>query len=528
MTDAELVEHARTGDEQARRTLVQRSNLRTARVILGDDVKEQHDALRELARAKGPAPALGIVLASIARHPEDELKRALTLVYRQTDRERWDPDARARIREVVVAHARRLGAELVLAVLAWTISVGDDRRELVHAAATALAEVPDAELEDLRYRDGFSVFVLHGHELLHRWAASSVASRVLARTLLSDDTGGVVPVVEDLWIRATDRVTWAAALGEATGSSYGRVRDVLAGWSWQRFVDHPDERPALYRAFSPWFDRWTELRNAMPAQHRPGGESAAAHVTLWGGLDLERLAASVGEAARFATDADWGSIVDTAFDLAERAPHELRRHALAGACSAAHEVTNRAREHETPDLGVAADRLIARTERINTALRASGALIDDIVANRVDDLETDVRLIREARERRAEHAARDAERADERRRHEQERARLEEERRAAELAAMQAQQQLATAHPNVERTPIDDEVFFMMLPAASTLLAYARLFRRLTQPNGLQSLEAEGVSLPMVGVINQTWATLFQQRPELALRFSTLISAPWA
>ncbi|MBL0213637.1 MAG: hypothetical protein IPQ07_07130 [Myxococcales bacterium] len=58
---------------------------------------------------------------------------------------------------------------------------------------------------------------------------------------------------------------------------------------------------------------------------------------------------------------------------------------------------------------------------------------------------------------------------------------------------------------------------------------YARLFRRLTQePNGVQSLLAEGVPLEMIAVINQTWSQLFAQRPELALRFSALISAPSA
>jgi hypothetical protein len=77
----------------------------------------------------------------------------------------------------------------------------------------------------------------------------------------------------------------------------------------------------------------------------------------------------------------------------------------------------------------------------------------------------------------------------------------------------------------VAAQPIDDEVFFSSLPIA-TLGAYARMFKRLTSgADGMQSLAADGVSLEMIAVINQTWGSLFAQRPELALRFSVLISS---
>ena len=35
----------------------------------------------------------------------------------------------------------------------------------------------------------------------------------------------------------------------------------------------------------------------------------------------------------------------------------------------------------------------------------------------------------------------------------------------------------------------------------------------------------DGVTIDMIAVINQTWGALFSQRPELALRFSQLISS---
>ena len=83
--------------------------------------------------------------------------------------------------------------------------------------------------------------------------------------------------------------------------------------------------------------------------------------------------------------------------------------------------------------------------------------------------------------------------------------------------------------PALAPDPIDEEVFFPSLPAP-TLLAYARMFKRLTSgdPHAMQSLAAEGVSLEMLAVINQTWSALFAARGDLAIRFSRLVAAAWA
>ncbi|HWO23844.1 MAG TPA: hypothetical protein VNO30_34115 [Kofleriaceae bacterium] len=83
--------------------------------------------------------------------------------------------------------------------------------------------------------------------------------------------------------------------------------------------------------------------------------------------------------------------------------------------------------------------------------------------------------------------------------------------------------------PALDLDPIDTEIFFSSLPAPS-LLDYARLFKRLTSgdPGAMQSLAADGVSLEMIAVINQTWSAHFASRTDLAIRFSRLISATWA
>jgi hypothetical protein len=271
----------------------------------------------------------------------------------------------------------------------------------------------------------------------------------------------------------------------------------------------------------------------------------------------------------------------------------------------AHEVTNRVREEDprrsggsgsdgpgapprrsggsgsdgpgadnAPELADGADRLVARAEALARRLRDTGAVLDQIVANRAEDLDTDVRLIREAWERRAANVAYEADRvqrAEAARRHAEEQAaaaqreaeaarreaeharrEVEEARRHAEEVRRAAAAELrrhgiggASAGggdgddaddagprpllPSVPLDPIDDEIFFSSLPAPS-LLAYARLFKRLTSgaPDALQSLAAEGVTMEMIAVINQTWSALFASRTDLAIRFSTLIAAAWA
>ena len=563
MTDDELVAHARAGDAEARRTLVERTSLRTARAILGDKAQDRFDALRELASGDGPAPAVGPLLASIAATPAaapataapGELRRAAELVYRARS-DRWGPPERAAIGRFAARHGAHLGHEHALELLEWAARYPGDVTDFVRGAAAGLADVPADAWPQLAWRTGLEEFVMRDRELVVRLAADPASARAVARALLSGHArarGSCVPALEAIWDRVARRDVWAAALAEATGQNRGMSgRDELAAWAWRRFCAREDERRELYTAFEAWRDDWIELRNAMPADRRPGGASALAHLRLWAGLDVERLSATVDEAVRLARDADWPGLVDAAFDLAEAAPHARRLHALAGACRMAYEVTNRTRDDDTRDddtrgalpagLAAAADRLAARASALAARLRDSGAVIDPIVANRAEDLETCVRLMAEAHERRAAAAAYEAERAQRAHRA----AEAEQARRAAEAelrrhttptasatstttSSSAAAAAAASLMPAIDPDPIDAEIFFPSLPAPS-LLAYARLFKRLTSgdPDAVQSLAADGVPLEMIAVINQTWSALFASRTDLAIRFSRLISATWA
>ncbi len=544
MDEDALIERARGGDPEARTTISQRASLRTARVILGDSAADRFSALRDLARADGPAPGLGVLLAAIGRDGEAALRQAAEIAYRAST-DRWGVDERDAIERFAAAHGTSLGAELAVELVEWAARHPGEHAGVRAGAAAALAAAEPAGLEQVRWRTGFELFVAGGGELVERWSASPMLGPLIARALLSvharrrtPGAGSVVPVLDAIWTRTSNRSTWAASLAEATAQQRGMSgRDEVATWGWDRFCAQPSERIDLYAAFRPWRDQFIELRNAMPGATRPAGASAIEHLALWGGLDPEQLSSSVDEATRLAGDRDWAELVDVTFDLAARAPLALRWHALAGACRIAHAVTNAAREDQpSPGIEAAADRMIARSEAVCTALRGEGALLDQIVANRVEDLETDVRLIREARERVRERTDDAARRADDQRRQLESanaaRRQAEEAQRRAEEARQLAEAQLRAhlaTQPALLADPIDDELFFSALPAGRTLGEYARLFRRLTQePNAVQSLAAEGVPLEMIGVINQTWSQLFAQRPQLALRFSALISAPSA
>ena len=552
-TDDELVDQARAGDADARKALVERATLKVARTILGDSAKDRHDALRELERGDGPAPGLGVLLAGIALDSDGEVRRAVELVYRAGQR-RWGPPEREAVGRFAAKHGARLGGELALELLDWAAQFPQGTTDFVHAAALALADAGTELVDTLGWRAGFGELCgriasdPNARDLVVKWTASSSHAQAVAKALLSRHAqrkGSAVPALELLWEHTPARGTWATSLGEALRGNYGMTdRDELATWGWRRFCAHETERIDLYAAFRAWRDLWIEQRNKLPRSQRPGGESAVAHVQLWGGLDVEQLSATVDEAARLARDADWVGLVDVAFDLAAGTPSETRNHGLAGACRVAHEITNRARDDSAaPGVEAGADRLITRAEALCHHLRDEGLTLDQLVANRVEDLETDVRMIREARARRVERADRDRQRAEDTQQRE---LAIANARREAEEATARAQREAdemrrraedmlraravsATAMPAIPRTPIDDEVFFAQL-AAPSLLSYARLFKRLTSgdPNAMQSLAAEGVTMETWAAINHTWSTLFAQRSELAMRFSTLIAAPWS
>lgn len=538
-----LVERARGGDSTARNELVARTSLRGARVILGDAAEARLDLVRELAQGDDRFGGMAELLCAIVRDGDRALRDAFERVYRAR-RDRWNREEIAAAAQVAEAHGARLGGELALELVEWSEEPG-----FVQAALKACADVPEKELEPLAWRGGFERMVVRApdSELVLRWTTTPVAAKAVGKAVMSAHARGdgrALPALDVMWTRAANREVLAA--GIAAGASSGMSgADEVSAWAWRRFVAHPEERAHLYKAL-PWREAWKERRAAEPIATRPA-PSAAEHLKLWGGLDLERLSETVDDAVRIARPDELAALVDVAFELANVAPREHRLHALAGACRIGYEVRNQAcdGDGETEYVREAADRLLARIEATAGAVRASGGMLEQYVANRVEDLEDTAKMIRDARARRAERA-KDAAEREERKKQQEEQRRQAEEVAAAARAQAQAQAQaaqeaaaaaaaaraavaaqLAAAAKPLPANPIDDEIFFSALPAAPTLGAYVRLFRRISRdPMGVQSLAADGVTMEMFAVITQTWSAMFASRPDLAMRFSQLVSAP--
>ncbi|HEY4242437.1 MAG TPA: hypothetical protein VGM88_21615 [Kofleriaceae bacterium] len=525
MIEIEVLRLAHANDPEARKTLVAAAGLKGARAVLG--TPKEHDAgLRELVDDRGPAPALAYYLASTDDAPRtsERVRRARV--------DRWGPAERDAIARFVALHGARLGAEEAVEQIEL-LATYPDGVALATASDGAWEALAETSLEAdehvrLQWQPGFQILLAAVRApvppALLRWIARPVPAKIVARALFaSRERGSVMAAIDAMWAAAQRQDVFADAIADATSQSRGMAgRDELVAWSWARFCARPAERVLLYRAFRPWRDLWIEQRNQMPREVRPGGESAIAHLLLWGSLDLEKLSETVDEAVRLALPGDWVGLVDAAMDLATAPPRELQLHALAGACRMSFEVRNRAMDGDAA-IEPAATRYLARADALTSSLRSRG-ILDQWIANRVTDLEDSARMIREAREKRAGREREIAEREQQRleRERQQEAQRRETEARIAEAKAeAAARMALFSAMPRPPH-PIDHELFFPQLPVAS-VYAYARMFKMLQKPNGMQSLAAEGVSPEMLAAVTTAWSSLFATRPELAQRFSTLL-----
>jgi hypothetical protein len=465
----------------------------------------------------------------------------------------------------VRATARDAEPRDVLDMVAWAtgdeLDDGDHVRPFVAAAAAVLERVPPSGLDELRFATGMTeLLAIGGAELaplLDRWLASPATAELVMRRMF--DAHGVMQrraadrrVVEwlaALWARTADKPALARAVGIATSQNGGiSGREWFVDWAWSRFVAQPDERAAIHTAFASWWDDLVERRNALPRRERPGGASAVEHLRVWGAIDLGRWSAVIEEAARLAPVEEWASLVDAVFEIARAATGEDRMNGLVGACRIGHLVTNRVRDRDAPTTGLdpAVDRLVDNGRAVIAELRADGLEIDALVASRIEDLETSIRLSLEARERRVESERRATEREAEQRRREEEQRRREDDQRRAQEEAQRRQAELAAAlaaappppqparpagpglysMPITEITAIDRQPFFT--GALPTLIDYARFMVRMRVVGDAMKVMAEHGLDPMgFSAVAQGWSQLIAQRPDVGQRFGALMMCSW-
>jgi hypothetical protein len=509
-----------------------------------------------------PSGALEALLSVSERGP-DRIEEALRRLIERQPFAQWPELEQARWSTWARAVLRELPGEVALRFLQWAAEppvVPEAARAFVEATAEALAREP----ADVRARSlgdsSFSRFLAVAgpleESLLSQWAREAECAPPLMEALMTL-TSHVSRWEEPPGQAA--RLLMAVWEGPGREALLGPLTQSVRGWSgivgrqelidavWQRFQRHPDERADLLSAFAPWRQELWERQLASP-------EDAVARFEAWWSVDPEG----------FYRQADL---------LMREAPvRELPRRVRCVLAAAADVVATRPR---TASLAVfyaaaalanafraGADELVPEVERFlewfpgfeqrvrTTPPEQEGrAPIRDFL----EELHTEVRLMRErlealreeedrkwqaelrrkveeSRRRDLERQARDAERAAE----EARRAR-EEAQRAAELSrvatvepvqAVETGVLLTSLRPRIESKPIDHEVIFpgRVLP---TLLDFVRLLQGMKKGDALKAMMAAGLDVTTWPAEANAWGQAMTQRMELGLRFAELMAAPW-
>jgi len=545
----------------AQKQIVALSSLRVARVLTGAAAADKLKLLDELGKTPDLTVAvLPLVLAAIGRPTGADLERVLRKVRNHKARELGTSVVRevGSFMNLVAADA---GPREVLYMLDWVsgddLEDGDPVRPFIVAAITALGTISGTALDEWRFATGMTQLFGVGGEvaepLFDRWLTEPHTAELVLRRMF--DVHGLrvrkgadrrfVDWIAAVWTRTADRSVLAPALGIATSQNRSiEGKATIFDWAWSRFVAHPDERAQLYQAFESWREDFIARRNATERASRPGGTSAVDHLRVWGPLDLRRMPEVIEEAARLATPGDWPALVDEVFAIANalRGPED-RMSGLVAICRLGHEVRNRVDDDGAPpELETAVNRFVLHGNDVVDALKAEGLQVDSLVASRIEDIETSIRLALRPREQRA-NADRDArERAErereQRAREEEIRLMVEQQRHAAEEAQRRQQEMLAalqggasnapsgTSQPKIEIESVDREPFFgAPLP---TLIDYTRFMVRVRHGGDVMAVMAEHCLDPMAfSTVAAAWTQLITKRPDLAARFGALMAATW-
>ncbi|GEN05686.1 hypothetical protein SAMN05443572_101766 [Myxococcus fulvus] len=566
---------ARNADDEDRAALAARTLASMGAPALLPVLRETRSAVlaREVMR-RWPAPASWDVvdaLLTISSGFDVKLIQALTQWAPQTPFMRLAPEVRERWRQWAHDSLGALPAPHVLRMLEW-VRDGDEApddasaRAFQRAAAQALSSASSSERAELLHSRALVDFLVHGDveelALVHTWARDAACAAPLLELLVSlpgrlrrerPAPGRCARLLMAAWERPA-RSTILAPLNKAVRSWSGiSGRDELIDAVWLRFQCHPAERAELLAVFEPWRQElWERQLAAQP--------DAIAIFETWWRVDsqkrLPELVSFLVENAPSDTLPERLPFVWAAAEARVDAWPRSTSHAvflaaapLAGALRSGHDAL-------VPD----AERFLAWFPGFEARVLAASSPEAESSYQRdlLEDLHVEVRLMREALERRAEEAEalRQAElrkRVEESRRRDQERqlelARLEVEAAALEAARARAEQEAHQARladalarlgprpaqlrrfdasPQVELLPIDVEVIFPGATMAS-VLDYSRILKALSgDGDWMELLAANGMSMTSWGTEARAWSEAMIRRPELSLRFSQLFHARWS
>ncbi len=547
----------------AQKQIVSLSSLRVTRVLTGNVAADKLKLLDEIGTSPDMTLAvLPLVLAALGRPSGADLERVLRKIRNYKSRE-LEPSVLREVGSFLNLVAAEAGPREVLYMLEWVsgeqLEDGEQVRPFVVAAITALGTISGKALDEWRFATGMTQLFAVGGEiaqpLFDRWLGEPHTAELVLRRMFdvhgqrmrSGPDRRFIDCLAALWTRTTDRRVLVPALAIATSQNRSiDGKEAIFDWVWSRFVAHPDERIQVYQAFESWREDFITRRNATERSARPGGASAVDHLRVWGVLDLRRMPEVIDEAARLASPAEWPALVDEVFAIATNLTGEDWMSGLVAMCRIGQELRNRIDDRDAPpELEVAADRLVTHATDVIAALKAEGLTIDSLVASRIEDLETSVRLVLEPRRRRAEReedsrarAAREAQQERDRQQRENEvRAMVEEQRRATAEAQKRQQEILAAMQgggpapgpsslPAILIESLDHDRFFE--GPFPTLIDYTRFMVRVRHGGDVMAVMAEhGLDPLAFSTVAQAWTQLITKRPDLAARFGVLMSAAW-
>lgn len=572
LLDDEVVLAELAGDpvvgELARRALAGRGSARLVAHFRGlTDDAARLDVLRAWPSRLGDAAFLAVV-ESLAGGGEAYRDRARSRLA-STPFADVAPAARAAFAE----HLRtaELGPERALDLLRWAVDTDDSARPFrdhdevapfAAVAARALAALPAARATvELHGVDRLVAVATTGapFALLLGWLGHADSAPYALRRVFAlqgylgsyarpPDRRGIELLLA-LWaaVGPDGQATLAPVLAEAAGRETGSAaRDDLVAALWQRFLEHPAERAALWQATAAYRDLLEERRDHDPRADALDGGEPGARFALYSAFDLRaapRLLQRIVERA-----ADHPSVVGLTPVVLARAGALLEagehRHGMWLFASWSSEIVNRFRSDDRREVWRGAALGLAEASRALAAIRARTRPNDpaDSLATFDQQIETELRLAAEVVEHEEDERARERERALAAERRVAERRAAAEERAAAQRAVAEAHERdmaqraadaaarlaaaqaaIAAATPAAGVVALDHEPLLAGHPLP-TLADYAGVLRALQGGADVMALfAARGLTPQSWAACAGAWSALLAARPDIAMRFVALL-----
>lgn len=514
-----------------------------------------------------PDEALEALLSLSERGPERRTQLLLPLVERRPfaegsafSRQRWSRWARAVLPEA--------SPEVALRLLRWAAEPPLDAstaRVFVDATAEALARAP-AEVRAQSLDDiGFSRFLaLVGPQegmLLNRWAREAECRSPFARALMTltsrirdwqEPPGQAARVLMAVW-EGPGRQVLLEPMKEAVRSWSGiSGREELIDAVWQRFREHPDERAELLSVFTPWRQELWERQLAAP-------EDAVARFQAWWHVDPEGFARQADLLMQDAPVEDLPRRVQCVLSAGADVVALQPRTASLAVFYAAAALANAFRAGADA-LEPEVERFLAWFPGFERRVQTTPPEADDRAPRRdfLEELHTEVRLMRERLDALREEAERQRQQEQRRKEAEARRQEMERQAREAEQAAEEARRKAEEARrvleaqraerpvrqgfelgpspetetaprrlqPRIDSKALDTEPLFPG-KALPTLLDYVRLLKTMGLGDPLKAMASVGLDVAGWTAEATAWGQALSGRLELGLRFGELISAPW-